>query len=113
MILILSKDYSDYINNIRKENQDKFTVENAMKTIYREFSFNKEEIKILMDEICTDFVLRENINTEIPDMTFYNHGFKYFEFEDSDEHLNETSFNYINFFNTPEKIILYISKKQK
>ena len=46
MILILSKDYSDYINNIRKENQDKFTVENAMKTIYREFSFNKEEIKI-------------------------------------------------------------------
>ena len=113
MILILSKDYSDYINNIRKENQDKFTVENAMKTIYREFSFNKEEIKILMDEICTDFVLRENINTEIPDMTFYNHGFKYFEFEDSDEHLNETSFNYINFFNTPEKIILYISKKAK
>ena len=76
-------------------------------------SFNKEEIKILMDEICTDFVLRENINTEIPDMTFYNHGFKYFEFEDSDEHLNETSFNYINFFNTPEKIILYISKKAK
>ncbi|MDO5011504.1 MAG: hypothetical protein Q4E31_11815, partial [Intestinibacter bartlettii] len=75
MILTLSKNYSNYINDFRKENEDKFSIESAMSTIYREFSFSKEEIGILMDELCTDFVVRDNINTEIPDMTFYNNGF--------------------------------------
>lgn len=113
MVLTLSNKYSNHINNIRKEDEDAFTVENAMKTIYREFSFSDDEIRIIMDEICTDFVLKENIDNDIPDMTFYNNGFKYFEFEDSDEHLNETVFSYINIFNTPEKIILYLSNKAK
>ena len=113
MVLMLGKKYSDYENSIREANQDEFTMENAMKTIYREFSFSDDEIRILMDDISTDFTLKKDEDDDTLNMTFYENGFKYFEFEDSDTHLNETALNYINLFNTPEKIILYLSKKAK
>jgi hypothetical protein len=113
MILTLATAYANHINESRHSKEDEFTIENAMKTLYREFSLTQSQISLLMNELCNDTMVKSNIKSAIPDMSFYNNGFKYFEFEDSDNHLNETSFNYVDIYDTPEKIIVYLGSKAK
>lgn len=38
-------------------------------------------------------------------MSFYNNGFKYFEFMDSDEHLSQTIFNYVQILYSPNTFV--------
>lgn len=113
MILNLSAIYANYVNKSRASKEDEFTIENSMKTLYREFSLTESQISLLMNELCDNTMVRAKEESTIPDMSFYNTGFKYFEFEDSDNHLNETSFNYVDVYDTPEKIIVYLSSKAK
>lgn len=113
MVLSLAQKYTEYINKERVDKDDEFTIENAIKTIYREFSLTKEEIQLLMGDICENGGFTSSLDELIPDMSFYNNGFKYFEFEDSDEHLNETKFNNVDLSDTAEKIIVYLSFKAK
>lgn len=113
MILTLSTQYANYVNKSRNSKEDEFTIENSMKTLYREFSLTESQISLLMNEICNSTIVKGRDESTVPDMSFYNNGFKYFEFEDSDNHLNETSFNYVDIYDTPEKIIVYLSLKAK
>lgn len=113
MILNLSSDLSYEINKRRTNKEDEFTVENAIKTICNEFQLNTIQRNILMNDMCERNIKSSNFNESIPDMSFYKSGFKYFEFKDSDEHYNQTAFNFINIYDTPEKIILYLSNLSK
>ena len=45
-----------------------------------------------------------------PDDSFYQKGIEIFEFEDSDSHFDFTNLRFIKLYDTPEKIIGYISK---
>lgn len=113
MVLDLAAKYSNHVNEGRGNKEDQFTIENATKTIYREFSLSESQINLLMNDLATNTLVKDNIKDIIPDMSFYNNGYKYFEFEDSDEHLNETSFNFVDLKDTPEKIIAYLACKAK
>lgn len=113
MVLSLAQRYIEYVNEERNDKEDEFTIENAMKTIYREFLLSKAQINLLMGNVCDDTGVNSSLDELVPDMSFYNNGFKYFEFEDNDEHLNETRFNYVDLSDTPEKIIVYLSSKAK
>lgn len=103
--------YSLSINRMRENDDDEFTVENAMRTIYRELDLSTSQIQLLMENLCID--KKENKKKLIADFSFYNVGFKYFEFVDNDDHLSQTIFNYVQIQDTPEKILLYLSKKSK
>lgn len=105
--------YAEAINIIRSDDEDEFTIENAMKTIYREFSLSQSQIHLLMGDLCGSKMVNSDEQNVIPDMSFYNNGFKYFEFMDSDEHLSQTIFNYVQILDSPEKILLYLCKKSK
>lgn len=113
MILNLGNEFSNSINSRRDEKEDEFTLENAIKTITSEFLLNEKQRNLLMNDLSDHRINDNNNENLIQDITFYNNGFKYFEFKDSDEHLNETIFNFINIYDTPEKIIAYLSKKAK
>ena len=113
MVLSLAQKYTEYINEQRNDKEDEFTIENAMKTIYKEFSLTKAEIQMLMGDICDNSGFTSSLEELTPDMSFYNNGFKYFEFEDNDEHLNETKLNNVDLLDTAEKIIVYLSLKAK
>lgn len=113
MILNWAKKYAKEINHKRDSEEDIFTIENAKKTIYKEFSLSENQIKLLEGELCNNEMLNFERNQLIPDISFYNNGFKYFEFVDSDEHLSQTILNYVQVEDTPEKLILYLSKKSK
>lgn len=105
--------YSEAINKGRRNVEDEFTIENAMKSIYCEFSLSQSQIYLLMGDLCGSKIVKGNDETLLPDMSFYNNGFKYFEFVDGDEHLSQTIFNYIQIIDTPEKILLYLCNKSK
>lgn len=105
--------YAEAINIARSDDEDEFTIENAMKTIYREFSLSESQIHLLMGDLCGSKMVNSDEQNVIPDMSFYNNGFKYFEFMDSDEHLSQTIFNYVQILDSPEKILLYLCKKSK
>ena len=113
MVLNLSQNYSNYINDKRSSKEDQFTIENASKTIYREFSLSESQINLLMNDLTQNTLVKDMEKDIIPDMSFYNNGYKYFEFEDSDEHLNETVFNFVDINDTLEKIIVYLANKAK
>lgn len=113
MVLILAQNYSNYINEKRSSKEDQFSIENASKTIYREFSLSESQINLLMNELTQNTLVKDTEKKIIQDMSFYNNGYKYFEFEDSDEHLNETAFNFVDLKDTPEKIITFLANKAK
>ena len=113
MVLTLALNYSNYINDERSSKEDQFTIENASKTIYREFLLSESQINLLMNELTQNTLVKDTEKDIIPDMSFYNNGYKYFEFEDNDEHLNETGFNFVDLKDTPEKIITYLANKAK
>lgn len=95
----------------RTEMEDEFTLENAICSIYRELSLNEAQIQIMLGDITGK--TKSKKERIIPDMSFYENGFKYFEFVDSDTHLGKTLFNHIQIMDTPEKIILFLSQKSK
>lgn len=105
--------YVENINMSRADEEDEFFDENAMRSIYREFALSKKQINILMGDICKDSVHEENEERDVPDLSFYNNGFKYFEFIDGDDHLSQTIFNYVQIADTPEKILLFLCKRSK
>lgn len=113
MVLNWATRYAEDVNRSRSEEEDEFFVENAMKSIYKEFALSENQIKLLMGDLCNNSVEDEQDTRNIPDLSFYNNGFKYFEFVDGDEHLSQTIFNYVQIADTPEKILLHLSKKSK
>lgn len=113
MVLNWATRYAEDVNQSRSDEDDEFFVENAMKSIYKEFALSQKQIEILMGDLCYKSVQDEHEERDIPDLSFYNNGFKYFEFVDGDDHLSQTILNYVQILDTPEKILLYLSKKSK
>lgn len=113
MLLNLASELRNVINNKRENKDDEFTIENAIKTICSEFHLSETQRNILMNDMCDHNIKKLDSDELIPDISFYNNGFKYFEFNDSDEHYNETLFNFVNIYDTPEKIIAYLSNIAK
>lgn len=113
LIFDWSKKYMENVNRGRGENEEKFTLENAIKTIFNEFGIEKKQRELLISELDVNL---NSINDEkaiVEDTSFYNNGFKLFEFEDKDEHLTKTVIRYIDNDETPEKILLYLCKIAK
>ncbi len=101
--------YALYVNENRNNTDDTFTNENAIKTIYREFLLSDSQIALM----SSDFSNKNIKDKMVIDMSFYENGFKYFEFIDRDSHLGKTEFSNIQISNTPEKIILSVAQKAK
>lgn len=103
--------YAKSENEQRTELEDEFTIENSMYSLYREFSLSERQIQIMLGDVTG--TRRNDDNKVVPDMSFYENGFKYFEFVDSDTHLGSTLFNHVQIMDTPEKIILFLAQKSK
>ena len=73
----------------------------------------------LMNDIFHDLITSSSIRnireeeTVIDDFSFFNRGFKFFEFVDGDKHNEETKINFIQIDETPEKILLFLAKNTK
>ena len=100
--------YRMIVNSGRSDEYDEFTKENAISTILYSIGLNKTHQALLMNECCRISSFRRTL---IPERSHYTVGFEIFEFKDSDEHNESTEINYIKVYDTPEKIIRYISER--
>lgn len=112
LMLNWAKCYCEIENSTRDATDTEFILENALKTIYIEYGLKKEEINILMRDIGEENRCKKD-EILIRDMSFYENGFKYYQFIDKDEHLTKTKFHYVQVTNTPEKVLVNLCKKAK
>lgn len=112
-----AKRYAEAENAKRKaksEFYETFTFENAVSTICNEYLKNEKLNKTLQNMISSSARRnRQKTESNIDDISFYNKGFKFFEFIDSDNHNEETKINFIQLNETPEKIMLFMAKNAK
>lgn len=104
-----ANEYMNIINNGRPFNADAMTIENAISTIVKKLELSNNQSKLLLGELCEQKINQKEKHN-IPDDSFYQKGIEIFEFEDSDSHFDFTNLRFIKLYDTPEKIIGYISK---
>lgn len=93
-----------------------FTFESAVNTIC-DIYFKNERLNSILHDLAVSTKLKnipaKELNTSIDDFSFYNRGYKFFEFLDSDSHNEETKIQFVQINNTPEKILLFMAKHTK
>lgn len=85
------------------------SLENAVSSILKRLELTNKQEKLLMGENFQ--MVTNNKELVLEDRSFYQTGMEYYEFEDSDSHYDNTKLNFIKVYDTPEKIMLYLSNK--
>ena len=103
--------YARQINAGKRREEDLYPVTAAAESIFREYGLTPEQIRLMTAE------LKEGTGTPhtltAPDLSFYETGFRLFEFIDDDRHRTQTHLNYLQLQNTPEKVLLYLCRRAK
>lgn len=99
--------YQKFINSRRLGIQDEMTLESAVSSIFERLQLSEEQKELLMLEICHI----ENKKKLAEYQDFYEDGMEYYGLEDHDSHYDSTNLRFVKIFDTPEKIIHYLSKK--
>lgn len=103
--------YARQVNAGKRPEEDLYPVTAAAESIFREYGLSSEQVRLMTVE------LKERTSTPHTltalDLSFYENGFRLFEFIDDDRHRTQTHLNYLQFQNTPEKVLLYICRRAK
>lgn len=113
LIISWGNAYMEAVNSKRDSKEDKFLLPYAIESLYSHFSLSEEQIKFMKKDLTPYLHKFKHHKPSIPVLNFYSSGFKFFEFVDSDRHETQTKFNYIQINNTPENILLNLSKDAK
>lgn len=111
LVMNWAQAYMNQENARRNPRMDAMTLENARDTILNYFGLAKEQKELLADSMCSHRSFVADGENLIPDMSFYVKGFQYFMFNDHDRHNEYTEFQYVNAYDTAEKIMLYLSQR--
>lgn len=105
-----ARHYMHITNYKRKPDDDAMTIENAMSSILRRLELTDRQQKLMLGELCNPVVNKKEKEL-IPDNSFYQNGLEVFELEDNDSHHDNTNLKLIEIYDTPEKILVYLSTK--
>ena len=117
-VRIIADNFREHKNNNQNGSSEEFSREAAINSVLAEFGFksNSEEHKFLRNGILVpkrNKVTRNFSNfTNIP-YDFYNEGFRYYDFIESCDHDFQSRILLDSFQDTPEKLIIQLSKKAK
>lgn len=103
--------YAKQVNAGRKTDEDLYTPAAAAESIYREYGLTQEQARLMMGDINSGGTGRHCLTA--PDLSFYETGFRLFEFVDDDLHHTQTYLQYLQMQNTPEKVLLYLCRRAK
>lgn len=104
-----ARNYMKIINNNRKDNADEMNLENAISSILKRLELTNKQRDLLMGETCQ--MVKRHRELILEDRSFYQTGMEYYEFEDNDSHNDNTNLKYVKVYDTPEKIMLFLSEK--
>ena len=111
---ILAINYMQRKNELRKQEEDIFTIESAIKTVLNLFGLSKESENYLATQIMTaPRKSKQGIDKSKYDISLYENGFRYYSFENNIEHDMKSQVMMYSFQNTPEKILLRYCEKAK
>lgn len=93
---------------------DSISFESAVQTILDQFRFNEGDVKrSLTSEIILRSKNRKINDKDTFDQSFYNHGFRYYEFEDDERHDLNSRIMLTSYSTSPEKILSAICSVAK
>lgn len=107
-----AKVYADTENHRRKKTDNQYTSALAIESIYQDYGLTGKQVVLMTDELDQSgkWDKRDVIS---PDLSFYESGFRFFEFADDEHHHTKTYLQYFQMQNTPEKVLLYLCRRAK
>lgn len=109
-LFVWARHYMQEINAGRNQEDDEMTLENAISTILYKFELSPAGRQLVLSDMRSSSVNRKQ-NELLPDNSFYQQGMEIFEFEDQDSHHDSTNLRPVAVYDTPEKILTYLSEK--
>ena len=104
-----AKNYMVIVNSSRNDITDAMNLENAISSILKRLELTNRQRDLLMGETCQ--IVRNHNDLILEDRSFYQVGMEYYEFEDNDSHHDNTNLKFVKVYDTPEKIMLYLTGK--
>lgn len=104
---LIAENYQQIKNE--NPNTEDFSFESALSSFFDELKLTKEQKEYLLDSIQVKQFQNKQKNQEIEpknDFSFYNNGFRYYDFEDSEMHDTKSKIFVTDFDRTPEKLLL-------
>lgn len=105
--------YAKHVNNQRYRVQDFYTVAAAAESIFRDFGLTSTQTRLMTGELADNKSAHFREQVIAPNLSFYETGFRLFEFIDDDHHRAQTDLQYLQMRNTPESVLLYLCKRAK
>ena len=103
--------YARQVNDGKNAAEDRYPITAAAESIFREYGLNPDQVRLMTAGMETaSGTIR---SPAAPDLSFYETGFRLFEFIDDDHHRTQTKLQYFQLQNTPEKVLLYICRRAK
>lgn len=97
-----------------KSGDDEFTFEESVSSVLNLFRLDKEYIDYLKNQIMISFhKANKNITSSDFDISFYENGFRFYDFIDDSAHDMQSKIIMCSFQTTPEKILLRFCEKAK
>ena len=111
---ILAINYMQRKIENKKNGDDEFTFEYAIRSVLNLFRLNPTYIDFLTSQVLiSNHKIRGDIQSAEFDKTLYENGFRYYAFEDDAGHDMQSRMMMCSFQNTPEKILLRFCEKAK
>lgn len=105
--------YAKHVNKERHPVQDFYPTAAAAESIFRDFDLTPMQIRLMTAELADSKRTRSRQQMAAPDLSFYETGFRLFEFIDDDHHHAQTYLQYLEMRNTPEKVLCYLARHAK
>ena len=112
-INIIAHKYCKQKNAQRNPYDIEFTIDKAINSIIALFNIDGEYRKFIINRIFSNTNIRNNSISNDMDLSFYDRGFRYYDFIDDDNHDFQSKILLSAFSNTPEKVLLKICNKAK
>lgn len=105
--------YAKQVNACKSAVEDLYTTAAAAESIFREYGLTPEQVRLMTGDLDSGERNPLSHNVVTPDLSFYETGFRLFEFIDDDNHRTQTYLQYLQMQNTPEKVLLYLCRRAK
>lgn len=113
-INILAINYMQCKAEHKKDGDDEFTMESAIRSVLEVFRLNSTYIDYITSQILNEpHKVKGNIENSDFDLSFYEKGFRFYSFEDAAVHDMQSKIMMCSFQTTPEKILLRFCEKAK
>lgn len=113
-VRIIANNYKNYKNENKKQNDDEYTIEQSVDSIISHFQISeKNTVQLIKSGIFMRGNGSSKSNLHALDLSFYERGFRYYDFVDSGNHDFQSEILMSSYNDTPEKYLVRICRKSK